>query len=56
MGEDVPQRQRGADMLSFVAGTSPLSVRMGAWLDAHPMAALAVVALAIIVGGMVEGM
>lgn len=42
-------------MLEFLAGTSALSVRMGDWLDAHPMAALAIVAALIALGAAIEG-
>lgn len=37
-------------------GERPVSVRMGAWLDAHPRVALAIVALCVIAGGLVEAM
>ena len=40
-------------MLSFVAGTSPASVRMGAWLDAHPLVALGIVIACALVAGAV---
>lgn len=43
-------------ILEFLAGTHPASARMGAWLDAHPRVALAIVALCVIAGGLVEAM
>lgn len=42
-------------MLEFLVGTSELSVRMGDWLDSHPMAALAIVTALIVLGVVIEG-
>ena len=41
-------------ILDFVACESDLSRRMGAWLDEHPAAALALVGLGVLLGGCVS--
>ena len=43
-------------LLEIVTGTHPAMVRAGAWLDAHPRVALAIVALCVIACGLMEGM
>lgn len=43
-------------ILEFLAGTHPAAVSLGGWLDDHPWAALAVVALAMALTGCVEAM
>lgn len=42
-------------MLEAICGCGPVPRRVGAWLDAHPVAALAAVALAVIACGLLEG-
>lgn len=42
-------------MLEAICGCGPVPRRVGAWLDAHPVAALLVLALAVIACGLLEG-
>lgn len=42
-------------MLEFLAGEGRASHIIGDWLDAHPMAALAIVAALIALGAAIEG-
>ena len=41
-------------ILDFVACESAASRRIGAWLDSHPAAALAIVGLCVLLGGCVS--
>lgn len=43
-------------LLEFMAGTHPASVRIGGWLDEHPLAALAIVAAGVVACGLLEAM